>query len=105
MKASATPAHVEPAMKVHTTTPSARLLTLGRQLRRYQRSGMMTTNRCYAQKAIILVELEPAAVAPLLDASSRGLKDWGEGEPRHDARAPLRLVVQSGPDTADFGLR
>jgi len=65
----------------------------------------MTTNRCYDPKAMILVELEPAAVAALLDDSYRGLKDWGEWEPRHEARAPLRLVVQSGPDTADFGLR
>ena len=65
----------------------------------------MTTNRCYDPKAIILVELEPAAVAALLDDSYRGLKDWGEWEPRHEARALLRLVVQSGPDTANCGLR
>ena len=65
----------------------------------------MAPNRCYDPKAMILVELEPAAVAALLDDSYRGLKDWGEWEPRHDARAPLRLVVQSGPDTTNFGLR
>jgi hypothetical protein len=53
----------------------------------------MMTNRCYDPKAIILVELEPAAVVALLDDSYRGLKDWGEWEPRHEARGPLRLVV------------
>ena len=65
----------------------------------------MTTNRCYDPKAIILVELESAAVMALLDDSYRGLKDWDEWEPRHEARAPLRLAVQSAPDTASFGLR
>src|SRR5262249_23426713 len=65
----------------------------------------MTRNQCYDPKAVILVELEPVAVAALLDDSYRGLKDWGEWEPRHDARAPLRLVVESGPDTANFGVR
>src|SRR5262249_20807106 len=68
-------------------------------------SGVMTTNRCYDPKVMILVELEPAAVAALLDDSYRGLKNWGEWEPRHEARAPLRLVAQSGPDTANVGLR
>src|SRR5262245_13442493 len=65
----------------------------------------MMTNPCYDPKAVILVELEPAAVAALLDDSYRGLKDWGEWEPRHEARAPLRLLLQSCPDAANSGLR
>jgi hypothetical protein len=66
---------------------------------------MTTTSRCYDPKAIILVELESAAVVSLLDDSYRDLKDWEEWEPRHEARSPLRLVVQSAPHTASFGLR
>jgi hypothetical protein len=63
------------------------------------------TNRCKEPKASIFVELEPAAVRALLNESYRALKDWGQWEPRHNARGPLRIIVQSGPDTANLGLR
>src|SRR5262245_55074433 len=65
----------------------------------------MMTNPCYDPKAVILVELEPAAVAALLDDSYRGLKDWGEWELRYEARALLRLLLQSCSDVAYSGLR
>ncbi len=65
----------------------------------------MATNRCYDPKAIILVELEPAAVVALLDDSHRDLKDWDESpHPRErlpgSRRARLLAAQPSSPPTS-----
>jgi hypothetical protein len=63
------------------------------------------TIACRDPKANVVVEIEPAAVWALLDESYRTVKVWEEWELPHQARAPLRLIVQSPPATAGVWLR
>ena len=63
------------------------------------------TIACRDPNANVVVEIEPAAVWALLDESYRTIKAWGEWELRHQARVPLRLIVQSPPVTAGVWLR
>jgi hypothetical protein len=63
------------------------------------------TIACRDPNANVVVEIEPAAVWALLDESYRTIKAWGEWELRHQARVPLRLIVQSPPATAGVWLR
>jgi hypothetical protein len=63
------------------------------------------TIACRDPKANVVVEIEPAAVWALLDESYRTIKVWEEWELPHQARAPLRLIVQSLPATAGVWLR
>ena len=55
--------------------------------------------------ATVIVEIEPAAVWALLDESHRRLKTWKDWELPHQAREPLRRIVQSPPETVGTWLR
>ena len=63
------------------------------------------TVRCKDPNARVVAEVEPAAVWALLDESYRRLKAWREWELPHQAREPLRRVVQNAPETAGAWLR
>lgn len=64
------------------------------------------TNQCSDPKATVLVELETAAVLALLNKeANEPLRDWGQWELPHRALGPLRLILKSGPDTANHGVR
>ena len=60
-------------------------------------------NRCTDPKSRILVELEADAVLALLNDSYRDLKPWDTWEPRHNARAPLRLRALRAVETSKAG--
>jgi len=60
---------------------------------------------CRDPNANVVVEIEPAAVWALLDESYRTIKVWGQWELPHQARGPLRLIVQGPPATAGVWLR
>ena len=55
--------------------------------------------------ATVIVEIEPAAVWALLDESYRRVKAWRDWELPHQAREPLRRVVQRAPETVGAWLR
>ena len=59
---------------------------------------------CRDPNANVVVEIEPAAVWALLDESYRTIKVWGQWELPHQARVPLRLIVQGPPATAGVWL-
>jgi hypothetical protein len=63
------------------------------------------TIACRDPKTSVVVEIEPAAAWALLDESFRTIKAWGDWELPHQARAPLRLIVQSPPVPSGAWLR